>query len=349
MKNRLVFAMSALALVATPALSFAQTASGIAASPTTASPELTSARAAGDFAAVIAPVKGYKGSRFVGKMPKVTLQQTPETRLDGSPAGPPPPSSTLKKFWPDDMGYFGGPVVASTSQVNVYWANDNGSIWGGPATYEADLNVSTMAEILDQYTFQVVPTVNKWPVASYWWYFPGGGPGALIYDSQVAAEVQALATADRNAGRQSSFGTNVIYHVFLPPGTDECFNNPANGCYNPDGHAPGPFVFCAYHSYTHLPDGSVVLYSVEPYMSVNGCSTGKGLLNDTANVLGHETAEAISDPEPGSAWVGKWPDSSGSEIGDDCSWTIIKQTLNTHTYYTQNWYSNKSHACNQLP
>ncbi len=60
-----------------------------------------------------------------------------------------------------------------------------------------------------------------------------------------------------------------MYHVFLPPGTDECFDNTYSVCYSPD-HLTTWF-FCAYHGFVDFPDIGHVIYSVEPYQNNSGC------------------------------------------------------------------------------
>jgi len=343
--------VSLLAAVAAATVSFglagSAAAQGIAAPAVAPSDKVTSDALAGRFSAYIMPAKGFAGSHLIGQMPAGRAKVPTLTYdLQGNLA---PATTLLQRYYPDDMGYFGGPVLATLSQVNIYWANDNGSIWGSPATFESYLNTSKMIELLNRYAFQAQSN-GHWPVASYYWYFPGGGPGALIYDNQVQSEVQALAAADVSAGRQSGASWSTIYHVFLPPGTDECFTNPAQGCYNPDGKAPGPFAFCAYHGYTQLPSGEYVAYDVQPYAEVNGCEqSGTGLeAQDQANVLGHETAEAISDPVPGGGWYAEWP-TGGGEIGDECAFVPIKQTLAPgHVYYIQDWYSTVHHECDNV-
>jgi hypothetical protein len=341
-----VSALTAAGAIASLAIGGVAAAQGIPATPVEASTAVTSKLVAGQFSAYIMPAKGYTGPRFVGTMPGGRAHvPTLSYDLTGHLA----PVTSLQRYFPDDMAYFGGPVLPSVSQVNVYWANNTGSLWGNPATFEGALNTSNMIELVNRYTFQ--PQSNgHWPVASYFWYFPGGGPGALVYDNQVQSEVRSLAAADVAAGRQSSASWSAIYHVFLPPGTDECFTNPAQGCYNPDGHAPGPFAFCAYHGYTQLPSGQYVAYDVQPYAEVSGCQqSGTGLeAQDQANVLGHELAEAISDAIPGAGWYQEWPTGDG-EIGDECAFEPIKQILGGgQVYYIQDWYSTARHDCDNV-
>lgn len=339
---------AALAASASIAFGGSVMAQGIAMPNVEASPALKAARKAGQFSAYIMPARGHAGSRFVGTMPG-RRAKVPKLIFDrNGDLVAPPIEPTLQDYYPSDMAYFGGPVLARVSQVNYYFISDDGGTWGSPATYESDLNASPMVELLDRYTFQAQSN-GHWPVASYYWRRNSAAP-ALLYDSDVVANVQAIAAADVAAGRQSSTSFSMVYHVFLPPGTDACFDNPANGCYNPDGSAPGPFAFCAYHSYTVLPSGQYVVYDVEPYANVAGCSqSGTGTeVHDQADVLGHEFAEEVSDPIPGGGWYQEWP-TGGGEIGDECAFVPIKQTLAPgRVYYTQNWYSTAHHACSNV-
>jgi hypothetical protein len=294
---------------------------------------LADAFAKGDFAAKITPRQGYVGKLLFGNLAK-----HPGVKVPGAaPARALVPGQ--HDFYPADLGYYGYGYLPSTQYINVYWGEANSSTWGYPDTYEWYLQRSSMIHTLDQY---VGSTANdRYGYASHYWY--GGGPGSYITQSGIASTVQYWATQDRAAWGAPLNGSD-IYHVFLPPGTDTCFDN-LSACYNPDGKAPGPFGFCGYHSYTTLSDGTIVLYTVEPYQSVSGCSTGAGTSNDTANVLGHEIAETITDPIVGGGWVGEWVLNNGQEVGDECAWTLFNHTLYKATYYTQDWYENSHHAC----
>jgi hypothetical protein len=341
--------LATLAASTTVAFGGSVMAQGVIEAPNVeASPTLKAARKAGQFSAYIMPARGHAGSRFVGTMPGRRARVPKLTFDQNGDLAPPPVAPDLQNYFPNDMAYFGGPVLASVSQVNYYFVADDGSLWGFPAKYESDLNKSPMVELLDRYTFQ--PQSNgHWPVAKYYWRRNRPAP-ALLYDSDIAAEVQTLAAEDVAAGRQASASFSMIYHVFLPPGTDACFDDPANGCYNPDGSAPGPFAFCGYHSYTTLPSGQSVVYDVQPYAHVDGCTQSETSTEaqDQANALGHEFAEEVSDPVPGAGWYQEWPTGNG-EIGDECAFVPIKQTLAPgHVYYTQDWYSTAHHACSNV-
>ena len=286
------------------------------------------------FAAKIMPRQGYRGRLMFGHVPDLSASIKPA-------------ATRPNDFYPQDLSYFGGPVVTAASHVNVYWGAANGAVWGYPAQYENALNHSRMIAMLNAYTGNPPATNGTYPVATYGW--AGGSPGTLIYDSQIAAQAQFIATYDR-AHRGAALEMGTIYHFFLPPATDACFDDASQGCYNPDGAAPGPFAFCGYHSNTTLPDGTNVLYTVEPYQTVYGCSDSPTTASDTANVLGHEIAETITDPLPGYGWVGAYATNYGSEIGDECSWQMYTHTLTpSASYVTQNWYSNRLHNCSDLP
>ncbi|HEY8698206.1 MAG TPA: hypothetical protein VIM02_11335 [Rhizomicrobium sp.] len=292
------------------------------------SSQLKAAIATGDFVAKIAPRQGYIGQLMIGRLPDVQLKK----------GGFVPGDS----YYPEDLGWYGGPVVTSASHINVYWGKPDGSVWGYPASYEYYLNLSVMSETLNRYTGNSLYSTGHYPVAN--WYWNNGNPGSLVYQSQIASLVQYMAGQDYTY-RGARLGYTDIYHVFLPPGTDTCFDDPRNGCYNPDGRAPGPFTFCGYHYSTKLSNGTVVLYSVEPFESVYGCSTGTNTSNDTANVLGHEIAETVTDPIPGTAWKAQWHPDYGQEVGDVCSGQFFYHYLAGANYYTQDWYGNNYHQC----
>jgi len=170
-------------------------------------------------------------------------------------------------------------------------------------------------------------------------------------------------------------GYEHIYHVFLPPGTDVCFNNPdgsvSGTCYSPDNLAT--FYFCAYHgSFDILDSGghviSHVLYTVEPYQNVAGCQVAPGspngtLIDSTDTVLAHETFETITDPD-GDAWIDVTSNGMfGQEIADECEFVFFTPTatatfyffdvpyfyIGTRKYGVQRMWSNSQGACSTAP
>jgi hypothetical protein len=180
---------------------------------------------------------------------------------------------------------------------------------------------------------------------------------APLSDADIQAFVHKVAAASGETG----YGH--IYHVFLPPGQDECFAPHGKVCYSPD--VLTTFVFCAYHSSVNFKDIGHVLYTVEPFQDVNGCSVRPGtpngqLADSTDNSLSHETFETITDPD-GSAWFNTTAVGLlGEEIGDECSFAKFFPNgsaffdpsvfiIGIHRYGVQPEYTNSEHACASNP
>jgi hypothetical protein len=156
-------------------------------------------------------------------------------------------------------------------------------------------------------------------------------------------------------------GYGHIYHIFIPPGVDMCLVSPsATQCYSPDN--PSTWYFCAFHGSIDFSDVGHVLFSVEPYQNVPGCSVPPGspngqLKDSTDNVLSHESFEAISDPDGDAWWVQAGTVLNGEEIGDNCIrsayfpqwnsyfWDYGVVRLKGHPYTIQPEYSNEVHGC----
>jgi hypothetical protein len=146
-------------------------------------------------------------------------------------------------------------------------------------------------------------------------------PAKPFTDTDMQALVHAVAvfTAEDHH-RQTGYGHE--YHIFLPPGQDKCFDSTFTQCYSPDN--PNSFFFCPYHNSMDFSDIGHVLYSVEPFQNVEGCSSRPGtpngqLADSTNNVFSHETFETITDPD-GTAWLNILDNGLfGQEIGDECS------------------------------
>jgi hypothetical protein len=181
-----------------------------------------------------------------------------------------------------------------------------------------------------------------------------------LTDSDIIAIVHSV------VAKTGEVGLGHIYHVFLPAGTDECFDNTFTVCYSPDN--PNTWFFCAYHSSADTELGHLV-YSVEPYQNVLGCNdppnTPNGQLIDSTNdVLSHELFETISDPD-GTGWWNSTPSVigvEGEEIGDECVFTTAPPQspppvygdpsifrIGGHVYAVQLEYSNAHHGCAGAP
>jgi hypothetical protein len=63
---------------------------------------------------------------------------------------------------------------------------------------------------------------------------------------QPLTDLDMLEVVHAVASLTGQTGYNHVYHVFLPPGTDECFDSTFTTCYSPDNL--NTFFLCAYHS-----------------------------------------------------------------------------------------------------
>jgi hypothetical protein len=268
----------------------------------------------------------------------------PSNRPTASIASVPAPG-----FYPDDLVYFGGPVVKDMLSHSVYLnASSCGGVakcWGNPEKFLSDLGKSTFIHVTDQYTgTSGTYGVGAHVFASLTMYTN------VIDQSDLFGLVHDAASA---LGTPSGYGHE--YHVFLPPGVDTCFDE-STECYSPDN--PSTFVFCAYHGSLTFSDIGHVLFSVQPNQNVPGCQAAppdpNGILQDsTDSVLAHETIETITDPDI-DAWISDSSLlSSGAEIADLCEPTGNSKaqfldsivTLNGVKYELQLMYSNHYHAC----
>src|SRR4029077_17946059 len=174
------------------------------------------------------------------------------------------PDSGVPRF-PADLEYHGGNVVPSMQHHAIYM-NPNractiASCWGDPEGFLSDLGQSDFIHVVDQYTGGTGPyTVSNTHFTAN--YHPNGAP---FTDADMLAIVHAAAALTGQAGYSNE------YHVFLPPGQDECFNLGYKVCYSPDDLKT--FFFCAYHGSADFSDIGHVLYSVEPFQDNFGCSS----------------------------------------------------------------------------
>jgi hypothetical protein len=258
-----------------------------------------------------------------------------------------------------DLSYLGGAVVQVAASHAIYLLpNGHCSVistcWGNPEGFLRDLEVSEFIHLADQYTG--TSANNRYSVGKHAMisYKPGSVP---LTDADVQAFVHKVAST-------MGVGYGNIYHVFLPPGQDECFTPTDRTCYSPD--VPSTFFFCGYHSSVDFKDIGHVLYTVEPFQNVDGCSVRPGtsngqLIDSTDNTLSHETFETITDPD-GNAWFNlKALALQGAEIGDECSFVKINFTtgaaffdpsifvIGVHRYGVQPEYTNAEHACASNP
>jgi hypothetical protein len=231
------------------------------------------------------------------------------------------------------------------------------SCFGDPIGFLDDLGRSQFVHVTDQYvgahsshrytngTNYAVPGYN-----------PSAGAGKPFTDEDLYILAYNL------AAQTGGFGFNHIYHLFLAPGQDICFDSTFSMCYSPDNN--NTWYFCAYHGAVYDGAGNIALYSVEPYQNVSGCNVGPGtpngqLADSTNNVLSHEEIETITDPF-GNAWWNQLNLAlNGEEIADECAFLLFTANdvfwdpsvvrLNHKQYALQPEYSNSQHACSTNP
>jgi hypothetical protein len=255
--------------------------------------------------------------------------------------------------------FFGGPTLPVAQSHPIFLASPDGTTcpantcWGDPDAFLTDFGHSGLSHITDQYVGQHAD--NRYTLGDQFVLQFTRSATPLI-DAQIRAIVHAVAVFSGESGLSHEF------HVFLPPGQDECRSAAHTSCYAPDGG--GTFTFCAYHSAVNFQDIGIVLYSVEPFQNVDGCNVRPGTVNgqtvdSTNSTLSHELIETITDPL-GNAWFNVTSnDTFGEEIGDECELlAIIEQGNNffvfgdptefrvgRHRYATQPEWSNEDHGC----
>jgi len=265
-------------------------------------------------------------NRLVRTLPTVQLMSASQGRVAASGG------LTNSPF---DLTYLGGPVVTSATSRNVYinCPSNAAGCWGtgvlSPATLLRDLNRSNLIGVADQYLDE--NAAGQFTVTELQTTATFTGNTATLDD---IFGILFSASTFINAS-----GYNNLFHVFLPQGTDMCIS--ATECYSPDN--PSTFVFCAFHGSVDFGPNQHVVFSVEPYQAVNGCTlpTQTRVIDATASSLSHEFFESITDPDL-DAWFNLL---TGNEIGDLCFGFRNPVRLGYHSYVVQEEYSNSDHAC----
>jgi hypothetical protein len=168
-----------------------------------------------------------------------------------------------------------------------------------------------------------------------------------VTDGQVQAEVDHVITAQ--GGHR---GLHDLWFVFLPPNVDECIT--PGVC--------GTTAFAGYHSVSDVGNGpTIYAVAIDPLIeaTVGPGSDPQGYpdAEATLDTAGHETVEAMTDPEG----VG-WMDPNGFEVADKCEFgpdvgtplgfagpdnAPFNQVINGHDYLIQDMWSNPDNACVQ--
>jgi hypothetical protein len=305
------------------------------------------------------PVPGFHPGALRGDRPAGTAQffctslpcpngspWNPDNMVNGNCFGPP--------YLPSSQCTTGTIFSALIHPVYFNCVTNNDGCWGNKAGditgFIQNINVNGPLSVINQYVGASGTTLGRYPLDLQWLVSGPGLPKTVPGFTNkviVDADVQAIVEAVINAG--GGFGTGHMYHVFVPQGTDVCFDTSYSVCYSPDNPA---FAFCGYHSSFTDGMGRHMYYSLEPYTFVSG-AFGACFINPMSatdsqvSVLLHETAEWITDPDPNGQWNSFDPNLG--EIGDMCAWNIFAIHPNGATYNTQLLYSNLHWACKAGP
>jgi hypothetical protein len=254
---------------------------------------------------------------------------------------------------PGDVSYQGGATVEFAKSHAVY-LNPGGECtiagcWGNPERFLDDVGESDFIHVLDQYVG--LHGSGRYTVGSRA-VLKGALPATPLLESDLIAILHGV------VAKTGASGYGHIYHLFLPPGVDTCFDPPDNNvCYSPDNFAT--FGFCAYHDSVTYTDFGHVLFTVEPWQgpgsfcedSPVGAPNGQ-LADSTNDTLSHELFETISDPDGDAWWNTVNLALGGNEIGDECLFLgpdgfLAEPTFRAdgHLYRVQSEYSNQKHAC----
>lgn len=226
--------------------------------------------------------------------------------------------------------YGGGPVQRNAKIYLVFWkfgTNDPNGEQARLTSFVQGLNGSQWTSSMTQYHDSTGSIVNDAAYGGSWNDNTNSIP-SRPGQSAVAAE------AARAAAHFGDYSVDAMYFVALEKGHD------------PSGFRTS---WCAFHA-TTTANGKTIAYTDFPYTSDAGANCGANSVNGNGTedgvtiVGGHEIAEGMTDPQPSSGWV----DSTGSEIGDKCAWTKLKNTsFSTGTFPTQPLWSNSAHGCVQ--
>lgn len=262
------------------------------------------------------------------------LPIVPLRKFSASVARSPRPDIVNSPF---DLTYFGGALVNGATSYNIYINCDAGpaSCWGTgdltPGTFLGDLNRSDFIRVANEYIGS--DARGHFPVTEL-------STSATFVDN-TATIFDLFGVLFSAVSFTHAVGYTAVYHLFLPQGTDMCIDD--GFCYSPDDFST--FAFCAFHASVDFGPNAHVLFSVEPYQAVPGCTipgqAPHGVIDATASTLSHELIEAITDPD-GDAWFNAM---FGLEIADICSAFGTNQRMGRHAYVIQSEYSNRVHAC----
>lgn len=220
----------------------------------------------------------------------------------------------------------GGQVIVHAKVVCIFWGpswkTTDATLASSIQNFVANFGTSPQYKTITQYNGSN-GTVALSSLGTTAW-FDTSTPPTNVTDSVVQGEVSKYLG--------SSVGDpSTVYEVFIPSGSYSSSGS-STSCGGPN------LRYCAYHSnYSH--SGTDIKYSIQPYPSCSGCQNlGWSIAQDEQMFIGHETREAVTDPD-GTTW---W-DNSGAEADDKCAWRNLFTDSNGFGYQPE--WSNLVSGC----
>ena len=254
------------------------------------------------------------------------------------PAGASPANQTPASYQQIVTGYVNNVAAGSGATSNVYSiATEYSSTVNGVKT-PINYKITAGTPIIDT---SPLPPNGCTPNAA-------NGYTSCVSDLQLRTELTKVLTAKGLPSDLAHF-----YPVFFPPNTEtEGPGGPSGGNSDAD--------YCGYHG-AYVSGSGETVYGNEPYEN-GGCDGGEGpngnvIADGAVGVFSHEVSETMTDPNGLGILTGPaWGDTTGHEIGDECSGyygppigstdpanpgtTAYNQVINGGKYYTQTEFSN---------
>jgi hypothetical protein len=286
----------------------------------------------------LTPVTYHGGSVMAGKVTVHTIFWAPAGFAFQGPRGAAPSYEGLVQQFFTDAAHDSGATTNFFSVLPQYAQETgvNGHTPPGVTPGAYNISYSAASDSTD--------ATDPYPAAADQCASPNN-IGTCVTDGQVQAEVDHVAPANER-------GLHDLWFVFLPANVDECIT--AGVC--------GTNAFAGYHSVSDLGNGpTIYAVAIDPLIEL---TIGPGAdpqgypdAESTLDTAGHETVEAMTDPEG----VG-WMDPNGFEVADKCEFgpavgsplgfagpdsAPFNQVINGHDYLIQEQWSNPDNGCVQ--
>lgn len=294
----------------------------------------------------LTPVTYHGGAVMAGGVTVHTIFWAPSGfAFQGSPgAGIPTYKGMIQQFFSDaahdSTGTSGG--TCTTRECNMFTVLPQfaqGTRSGTPAASgEYTIHYSLVRDSISD----TQPYPSSGQCAS-----PSNATGACVTDAQVQAEVDRVIST-----HSGTRGLHDLWYVFLPPNVDECIL--PGVC--------GTDAFGGYHSVSDVGHGTTIYaLTIDPIIEAGAIDQGADPRGNpdaeiTADIAGHETVEAMTDPQ-GVGYI----DPNGFEVADKCEFgpqhgtplgfaangSPYNQVINGKKYLLQEMWSNDENGCVQ--